>query len=537
MRKTITLGMLLLLLAAAASATADVLPDKYRIEPVARGIEEAHGAAFAPDGRVFVLERLTGQVRVLRHGKLLATPFVTLPVATGAEEGLLGIALHPDFLRNGWVYLYYTQASPKTNRVVRYTANGDVGTSPVTIVDSIGSDVGGEDNGGGLVFGADGKLYVATGVFGVDADAQNMSSLAGKILRVNDDGTVPADNPNGGLTYPYNLIYAKGIRDSCDLAMHAGQGTLYGVDNYDSDAACDESEVLVADGDYGWSGASCGSEPLNPPLHSISPQVTAMGLESYTGGRYPGFEDNMFIAGNSGEILRDVLTGTAFDSFGSSHAFYDPTGDSDCPDQLTDVTQGRDGWLYAVSAESPVDNPGLYRVIFDDYGQTNARPREVSATQHIPLTVEKAGAGLDIFFEDLKLDVWGCTDGTTPAHCPTGSQSTSYTVWAGDLNSVSAYPHTVLAQTDGTDVSDALLSYNIDTMPEGNKYYLVSGRGANLEGTLGLASGGGDRPGYAETDLCGGSGIPLGTKLDTCAGGPDNLRPDQYNNMVRLSDF
>ncbi|MGA6927898.1 MAG: PQQ-dependent sugar dehydrogenase, partial [Pseudolabrys sp.] len=132
---------------------------------------------FAPDGRLFVCLQ-TGQVRVIKNGSLLATPFLSLSVDSSGERGLLGIAFDPNFTNNHYVYVYYTvPTSPIHNRVSRFTAAGDVAASGSEIVilnlDNLSSAT--NHNGGGLHFGSDGKLYIGVGENANGANAQTLS--------------------------------------------------------------------------------------------------------------------------------------------------------------------------------------------------------------------------------------------------------------------------------------------------------------------------------------------------------------------------
>lgn len=235
------------------------MPEKFRIEPIARSLNHPQAVALAPDGRIFFVERTTGNIRVIQYGKLLPTPFATLVVHTGTEEGVLGLALHPEFQTNGWVYVYYSSDSPRTQRIVRFTAAGNLGTNMTVILDNIGEATSGLDNGGALVFGADAKLYAGVGVLDSDPSAQSWTSLRGKVLRMNDDGTVPGDNPHPEYAYPYSSILAIGFRDVLDLAVHPSVGTLYGTDIYDGEAACDEVNIPRSGLNYGWNVASCST--------------------------------------------------------------------------------------------------------------------------------------------------------------------------------------------------------------------------------------------------------------------------------------
>ena len=153
--------------------------------------------AFSPDGRLFVCLQ-GGQLRVIKNGALLATPFVSLTVDSIGERGLLGVTFDPNFSSNQFVYVYYTvPGAPAHNRVSRFTANGDVaaaGSETVILeLDNLSSAT--NHNGGAIHFGPDGKLYVGVGENANAANAQTLNNRLGKILRINADGTIPADNP------------------------------------------------------------------------------------------------------------------------------------------------------------------------------------------------------------------------------------------------------------------------------------------------------------------------------------------------------
>jgi len=704
MRRQVVGTILLALLAAAVQpAAADVLPARYRLEPFAAGIDQPEGLALAPDGRIFVLERVTGKVRIIRDGVLLTDPFVTVPVAANAgtsEAGLLGIALHPRFVSNGWVYLYYThdlggEPPAGTNRIVRYTALGDTGVDPVILLSDIGAGPNGNDNGGGLAFGNDGKLYATVGVMEDDTNASSFASLGGKVLRMNpEDGSAPPDNPNTGLNWPYDLIWAIGLRNSAGIAFNRDVGTLYVTDSYATEATvdCDEVNVVMEGVDYGWQSLACGTPGYPPaPMQTISPEIGAWGVVPDTGDRYAGAcsndpdkscstgsdcrlcsntgkacdddsecstcladpdqactsdldcstcqfftaihcasnddcrscdispynrmcdseadcmrctkspfnwcrsdaecggggsrctdvvpcgsqwqcqldtcggacendcndpANNLFVGGASSgstTIVRDLLTGIDYDESASSSDFYVPTGT--CPTAVTDLSQGGDGWIYATASGT---SPGLYRLIYDDYGIAEAAPREVGASQFAPLTLAKEGSGIKFRWEDLKRDAWGCSsrrycsgevlkfcvdDGDCAGtcvdrSCPTGSETTKYTLWWGPFSSPFSYGHSVLAELDGTDDGDALVTHVESTMPPGDSYYLVSARGANLQGTTGYDSNYAERPGHATTNLC--DDIGYGNQFsdyELCVGDGPGSYPDQNNRMRSLSDF
>jgi len=211
--------------------------------------------ALARDGRIFYTEKNTGQVRVVVDGVLAATPFVTVPVNYAGNRGLLGIALHPDFDENGRVYLFYTRSalSQSTDdpqavidqRVVYFVAAGDVAIGGEVFVASLPADLGITNVSGRLAFAADGKLLVAVGDQSTGDPALDPGTLVGKILRFNDDGSIPDDNPS-----PDSPVYARGFADVRGLAIDPVDGTPVGVEH--NAAGRDEIDRIRAGGNYGW---------------------------------------------------------------------------------------------------------------------------------------------------------------------------------------------------------------------------------------------------------------------------------------------
>jgi glucose/arabinose dehydrogenase len=159
---------------------------------------------FAPDGRIFYTEKDTGNIRIIQqNGTLLPAPFATIAsIINTAETGLLGIALDPAFSSNNYVYVYYTYRDSQSftrGHIVRYTANSNTGTSPRDIFDVTSSEPNTVyHNSGYIKFGPDGKLYAMVGEFHQDQQAQNQTSMTGKMLRMNPDGSAPIDNPTPG---------------------------------------------------------------------------------------------------------------------------------------------------------------------------------------------------------------------------------------------------------------------------------------------------------------------------------------------------
>lgn len=209
------------------------------VESVAENLEAPWALDFTRDGDMFFTER-SGRVRLIQDGELREEPLRKLPRAE-SEGGTLGIALDPDFGTNQYVYIYYT-TSNLTNRIARYRFNGDELVEERLLVDDIpGAQF---HNGGRIMFGPDGKLYAGTGD-AEDAElAQDKSSLAGKILRINPDGDIPLDNPD-----PNSYVYSSGHRNVQGLDWDTN-GDLYATEH--GPQARDEINKIEAGANYGW---------------------------------------------------------------------------------------------------------------------------------------------------------------------------------------------------------------------------------------------------------------------------------------------
>jgi putative heme-binding domain-containing protein len=233
------------------------LPKMLSISPVSTGFDAATTMDIAPDGRIFVCEQ-TGALRVVKDGRLLAEPFVKLPVASTWERGLIGVAVAPDFAKSSHIYVLYVAEKPFIHHVLsRFTAKGDTaepGSEKVLFEGDDQSKLGGHKpdghQGGPLRFGPDGKLYVAIGEQTSDKSAQRLDSLLGKILRLNPDGTIPDDNPFVKQTEgKYRAIWALGCRNPFGLAFQPKTGRLF---YNDVGGKAEEVNEVVAGANYGW---------------------------------------------------------------------------------------------------------------------------------------------------------------------------------------------------------------------------------------------------------------------------------------------
>lgn len=233
--------------------TPTALPTGFTESLLAAGIPAPTAMDFAPDGRLFVAEQ-TGQLRIVKNGQLLPTAFVSLSVDSSGERGLLGIAFDPNFALNQSVYLYYTvPGSPAHNRVSRFIANGDLAVpgseTPILDLDSLSNAT--NHNGGAIHFGPDGKLYVGVGENANGSNAQTLSNRLGKLLRIDPDGSIPADNPfNAQAVGANRSIWARGLRNPFTFAFQPGSGRLFINDVGAS--TWEEVEDGIAGSNYGW---------------------------------------------------------------------------------------------------------------------------------------------------------------------------------------------------------------------------------------------------------------------------------------------
>jgi len=307
--------------------------------------------AWSPDGRLFICEQ-RGSLRIVKNGTLLSTPFLTVNTSEDGERGLLGVAFHPQFASNGWVYVYYTSPmGGKHNRISRFTASGDVATgSEKVLVDLPDLSSATNHNGGALHFGPDGKLYVAVGENGNPPDAPLLTTVMGKLLRFNDDGSIPTDNPFYGTTTGLNRsIWARGLRNPFTFAFEPGSGLMY-INDVGQDA-WEEINVGRAGANYGWpSSEGATTEPgIDAPLFTYghSANATLVTGSAIVGGTFYRPSTVMFPSawvGNyffgdyvAGWINRlDKANGNAVYAFARL-------------DNLTDIQIGPDGALYVLA--------------------------------------------------------------------------------------------------------------------------------------------------------------------------------------------
>ena len=233
-------------------AAAEV-PAGFTVTQIATGMISVTRMAVLPDGRILVCEQ-SGKLRVIENGVLRSTPYLTIDADSFSEHGLLGITLDPAFDTNHFFYVYYTAKTPNVhNRVSRFTAGPSVAdpASEVVLFD-MDESTGplGWHQGGNLGFGTDGKLYVAVGDDRNGLNSQSFTTLFGKILRINSDGSIPSDNPFfATLSGKYRAIWSLGLRNPYSFAF-SKQGQMFINDV--GEETWEEINVGAKGGNYGW---------------------------------------------------------------------------------------------------------------------------------------------------------------------------------------------------------------------------------------------------------------------------------------------
>jgi glucose/arabinose dehydrogenase len=229
------------------------LPPGFTETLLAENLSRPTAMAFAPDGRLFVIQQ-GGAIRVIKDGSLLAQPFETISVNSSGERGLLGVAFDPDFATNRYVYVYYTTStSPIHNRVSRFIADGDraVPGSERVILELNNLSSATNHNGGAIHFGPDGKLYIAVGENATPSNSQTLNNLLGKMLRINKDGSIPNDNPFfDEATGRNRAIWALGLRNPFTFAFQPDTGRMFINDVGQN--TWEEINEGLAGANYGW---------------------------------------------------------------------------------------------------------------------------------------------------------------------------------------------------------------------------------------------------------------------------------------------
>tara|TARA_Y100000590_G_scaffold125017_1_gene143061 strand:- start:130 stop:1227 length:1098 start_codon:yes stop_codon:yes gene_type:complete len=308
---------------------------KNSVEIVATNFDRPWSIAFADD-RIFVSEKI-GKIHVVTPSGLLDSPLISLDTPEIFGGGLLGITTHPDFETNHFLYAYHTYEENGNlwNKVIRITENDNQSKEIKTIIDKIpGSPF---SNGGVIKFGPDGKLYIGTGSVSDSSDEpQNLNSLTGKILRLNDDGTIPSDNP-----FSESYVFSYGFRNPTGLAWDSN-GTMFATEF--GPTKNDEINIITPGSNYGWPDIQCFSSNTDfvNPLECFDPGLEPGGIIFYSGDKLKVGNKmilatqkatNLFMVEieDDGVNLERMLSGLG---------------------RIRDVAQGPDGYVYILTTNT-----------------------------------------------------------------------------------------------------------------------------------------------------------------------------------------
>ena len=350
-----------------APVVLDTLEGPIRVVPMVAGLELPWGLTFLPNGDMLLTEKV-GRLRLVRNGRLVVEPIAGIPeVLARAQGGLLEVVLHPDFANNQLIYLTYSKAGEQgsTTALARGRFNGMAieGLEDIFVANawSARSSI---HFGSKIAFGPDGKLYMTVGERGEGDPSQDLSVHKGKVLRLNDDGTVPADNPFVGRADALDEIYSYGHRNMQGLAFHPESGALWLTEH--GPQGGDELNIIQPGKNYGWPVATYGREydgriitqqpyveGMEPPVVALVPSLGLSGLVIYQGDAFPGWKGNFFLGGLSGLQIQRVGFTDDFLLVGMEELL------REVQQRVREVREGPDGFLYVLTDANP---GGLLRI-------------------------------------------------------------------------------------------------------------------------------------------------------------------------------
>jgi glucose/arabinose dehydrogenase len=340
---------------------------KIRVSVVTKGLSHPWAIAFLPNRDLLVTER-GGRLRLVRGGVLDPRPISGLPaVRTDGNGGLMDVALHPQFERNQLVYLTYTKPVGNGMGAPSLARGRLEGHALVDVQDLLVPDFYAGNSGlnGRVAFGPDGKVYMSTGGRS-DGDvanvAQDPKSLRGKVLRLNDDGSVPPDNPFVGREGFRPEIYTMGHRNTLGLIAHPVTGQMWQHENGPNGG--DEINILLPGRDYGWPQVSFGRDysgrrisdhptrqGMEPPLVVWLPAIAVAGMAVYTGDQFPAWKGNVFV----GALAEGRIQGTGHLQRVVFNANYEEIRREsmlrELRQRIREVREGPDGLLYLLTDE------------------------------------------------------------------------------------------------------------------------------------------------------------------------------------------
>lgn len=343
-----------------APQPAKVVTTGYKVTAIATGLDHPWSMAFLPDGSMLVTERV-GRLRLIRDGALLAQPIAGVPaVHTGGQAGLFDIILHPNFAQNHVVYLTYAAGTTAANgtQVARARFDGSTLQDLQVIFKAVPLKGMNNHYGGRMAFLPDGTFALTIGEgFEYREKAQDLSSDLGKIVRLNEDGSVPQDNPFIGRASVRPEIYTLGHRNGQGLAFDAPSGRLYETEH--GPRGGDELNIIVAHRNYGWPVITYGMDysgayvspytqraGLEQPVLYWTPSIAPSGLAVYRGDKFPAWRGDLFVGALAFRHLRRVHLDERGNVVNQEELL------NDLHWRIRDVRVAPDGYLYVCTDEA-----------------------------------------------------------------------------------------------------------------------------------------------------------------------------------------
>lgn len=337
-----------------------------KLEVIAENLYVPWSMVFTSTNRILLTER-SGNIRTILNNKLQTEPVLTFPeVDSAGEEGLMGLALDPEYQRNKLLYvcLAYPTNNQLTAKVLQLKDNGLKLSIERTVIDNI--PAARFHAGCELGFGPDSKLYISTGDATDKNIAQDLSSTGGKLLRINTDGSIPDDNP-----FPNSAIWSYGHRNPQGLDWHPISKQLFSTEHgpsvFDGPAGGDEINIISKAGNYGWPKVSHEqiAQGMINPLLVFTPAIAPGSAHFYTGSTIPTLQNDLLVGMLKGEgILRVVLTAPGYDKV----ALYQKLDGIDVG-RIREITTGPDGAIYFSTSnrdgrgETRPNDDKIYRII------------------------------------------------------------------------------------------------------------------------------------------------------------------------------
>jgi glucose/arabinose dehydrogenase len=328
---------------------------RVRVVTITDALVQPWALAFLPAGDILITER-AGQLRLVHEGRLVPASIGGLPpVDTRTQDGLMDLALDPRFAENRMLYFTYSKPGERGDTTTLASGSFDEGKL-ADVRDLFVADAwstAGGNSGSRIAFGLDGTIYMTVGERHEQTPAQDLRTDKGKILRLNHDGTIPADNPFAGRKDARPEIFAYGVRNPQGLFVEPSTGTIW--EHEHGPRGGDELNIIARGHNYGWPAITYGinyngttisketaHDGMDQPIVHWTPSISPSGLTIYSGDRFPAWRGNVFLGALSGQHLRRL-------ELRDGRVTHEEELRAALDQRIRDVRQGPDGLLYVLT--------------------------------------------------------------------------------------------------------------------------------------------------------------------------------------------